>query len=673
MSSLALTHALPTVLVLLKATAILIAALLLTLALQRSSASARHQVWLVALAGLLALPAIATFAPVGFKVLPAVVTAENTAGSRTDAINDREGAAVSGVTTGQDRPATQRSVGTTPAAPRPLSLGTLLLGAWAAVAAVLLGRLLLGMLAVRRIVGTATPLEDEMWQATLYEIADRLGIDDAPALLRSDRIAMPFAAGFRRPLIVLPASCDDWRTPQREAVLIHELGHVRRRDMVGHMLGRVACALYWFHPLVWTAARRLRDASERACDDLAIRLGAIPSDYAQHLLDIVTTVRQPNTPTAAIAMARRKEFEGRMLAILDPALHRGEPSRGRTALLSLSLAGFVVAVSAAAPAPREALPPTIANLPVAATVPPGADGEQPIESPGSSGQRTTPTPNPAAAPRPAAEPEPLNDALRIADRLLRQQNVQFTIDLGSTTAPADEKMDLLIRVLKTDSSASVRRVAAWGLEHYAGEAAAQAELARTLGSDDDPRVRKMAAWALAHGSGETVLAALRKAATSDGDADVLEMAIWGLGSNGDRASVGAITAALSNPASERLQGTAAWALGKVRPDRAPAALVALLGSPNNHARLTAAWALSEIGDSTTIPALQAALDRQSNDDDTTRALLRALIKCGIGPDDLTRFLSSSRPELRLFAIKAMTGGGGVDPWPWPWPRPIPMP
>ena len=114
-------------------------------------------------------------------------------------------------------------------------------------------------------------------------------------------------------------------------MLLHELAHVRRRDLVGHTLGRLACAVYWFHPLVWTAAKRLRSESERACDDLALTCGARASDYAEHLLDIVTGVRHHATPAVALAMARRKEFEGRMLAILDPraAARCAEPEADR--------------------------------------------------------------------------------------------------------------------------------------------------------------------------------------------------------------------------------------------------------------------------------------------------------------------------------------------------------
>src|SRR6478735_5585944 len=163
---------------------------------------------------------------------------------------------------------------------------------------------------------------------------------------------MPFACGVFNPTIVLPAECDDWSLDRRRAVLLHELAHVRRHDLVGHTLGRLACALYWFHPLVWTAAKQLRSESERACDDLALTCGARATDYAEHLLDIVTSVRGDATPSVALAMARRKEFEGRMLAILDPELRHSSPSRKQSAALIGSLALISIVVGAAAPLPQ---------------------------------------------------------------------------------------------------------------------------------------------------------------------------------------------------------------------------------------------------------------------------------------------------------------------------------
>ena len=149
----------------------------------------------------------------------------------------------------------------------------------------------------------------------------------------------------------LRAEENEWSDDRRRAVLLHELGHVRRRDLIGHTLARITCAVYWFHPLVWTAARRMRIESERACDDLAITSGARASEYAEHLLDIVTRVRQQSTPAVAIPMAQRKEFEGRMLAILDPELERKGPNRLQALSLASGIAVLALVVAAAAPAP----------------------------------------------------------------------------------------------------------------------------------------------------------------------------------------------------------------------------------------------------------------------------------------------------------------------------------
>src|SRR4029450_835026 len=92
----------------------------------------------------------------------------------------------------------------------------------------------------------------------------------------------------------------------------------------------------------------------RACDDLALNCGARASDYAEHLLDIVTGVRHHATPAVALAMARRKEFEGPMLAILDPELRRGAPSRRQTVGLVSGLAVLSLVVGAAVPVARAA-------------------------------------------------------------------------------------------------------------------------------------------------------------------------------------------------------------------------------------------------------------------------------------------------------------------------------
>src|SRR6185503_12449308 len=98
-----------------------------------------------------------------------------------------------------------------------------------------------------------------------------------------------------------------------------ELAHVVRHDCLTQLLAAVACAVYWFHPGVWWAARRLRVERELACDDRVLASGTPAPDYAAHLLDLAYALGRTRTPVLAVSMARPPQLEGRMLAVLDTA------------------------------------------------------------------------------------------------------------------------------------------------------------------------------------------------------------------------------------------------------------------------------------------------------------------------------------------------------------------
>ena len=246
-----------------KATVILLGAVALTVAMQKSSAGSRHLVWLVTLVALLLVPALAAWSPLRVAVLPAPAGVQSAEAPATVPASD-------GRSTRTTPPGVlfESDAGTTvPGQPGPvsqLSGVSLALALWAGVVFLLAGWLAYGALAVRRIVRNAEPLDTQDWLTPLWETADRLELEEPPRLLGSSEAKMPFACGFFTPTIVLPADCDTWTPDRRRAVLLHELAHVKRRDLAGHTLGRIACAVYWFHPLVWTAAKQLRSESERA-------------------------------------------------------------------------------------------------------------------------------------------------------------------------------------------------------------------------------------------------------------------------------------------------------------------------------------------------------------------------------------------------------------------------
>jgi hypothetical protein len=133
--------------------------------------------------------------------------------------------------------------------------------------------------------------------------------------------------------------------------LLHELAHIARRDIVGHTMAGLSCAVYWFHPLVWIAARRLRLESEMACDSIVLETGMAPADYAQHLLDLMTNLG-PRVPAAAVGLGRPTEFEGRFAAILDGTSKKATLSRARLGAILGCLVLLVVTVAAVIPVPR---------------------------------------------------------------------------------------------------------------------------------------------------------------------------------------------------------------------------------------------------------------------------------------------------------------------------------
>jgi beta-lactamase regulating signal transducer with metallopeptidase domain/HEAT repeat protein len=724
----------PLLLLLVKATLILVAALGITLAMQRASAGARHLVWLVTLGSLALIPALTAWAPLRLEILPAradVVTPDVPAVPRP--------AYVTAITNGASRIVASAPTTATPgvpvareATPAPRSSGhrmldvvrgasvwTILFGLWAVVAIAIGASLTWSALVVRRLVRRAHPLDDPSWMTPLWEVSDRMGLGEPPRLLLSHDAKMPFACGLLTPTIVLPSECEQWSPERRLAVLLHELAHVRRRDLVGHTLGRIVCAVYWFHPLVWTAARQLRSESERACDDLALACGTRATDYAEHLLEIVTSVRREATPMVALAMARRKEFEGRMLAILDPELRHSTPSRRQSATLIGTLAMIALVVGAASPAPASARPRTassahpttraaterapdtvldaeIVSAESAQEADVAADARRAEQLDVRGAERTTRVATDRAS-RADSSPiagdsttKALGKALGGFVSTVLETVVPRAIDAGASSLrvtaqelaknppkgskAADDRPELLAKVLRSDTSASLRRVAAWGLAEYADQTVAVTALANAVRHDADESVREMAAWALGEGNddhADMTVEAL-SAALKDASVRVRRTAAWALGNVGDDRAATALVAALAD-ASPDVRTRAAWALGNVGPKQAPSQLVAMLSDKDERVRRITAWALYNIEDPASAPALQAAL-RTETSKDLQIDYIRALAAMGEKSVEAIRpLLESSDPRVKSMAVHALAGGQAAGPWPYPWPEPRPYP
>jgi HEAT repeat protein/beta-lactamase regulating signal transducer with metallopeptidase domain len=640
------------VVTLVKGTLLLLAAIVVVSVLRRASAAVRHLVWGTVIASLLVLPLVSVILPWRLPVITLDRIVPPPASARmldAGAPSRSAGAATPSLPPGQ--PGAVSSIGTPErAAAAPLvsdaprfdsrTLLALLLLVWGLGAAYLLSRLILGAVVLARVVRRGIPLDSPEWRRPLLEAADRLALDRLPRLVMSDRLPMPFACDVLHPAIVLPTEAAEWDDRRRRAVLFHELAHLTRYDLVANGIGQVAAALYWFHPLVWMAVRKLRTESERACDDLVLGVGTRASEYADHLLQIVCRAARSRTPAVALPMAQRHEFEGRMLAILERVARR-EPASWRHGVVLGALAlGFMLPLAALAPS-RPAVVAGRAGAPAEGAL-------RPDSGPAPQRRSATSALSTGATTHALVRTEPVTSAPMAQGR-----------DSAGVVAA-------LTRALE-DSVSSVREDAAYALGRLEAVVAVDPLAARML-RDPVAKVREMCAWALAQIGNRRAVAALGNVVLRDSSESVRAMAVWALGQLEDSASIPALSAVLRD-ASAEVRGRAAWAIGTIGPQTAPAALVAALRDTSHDVRLRAAWALGQIADSTAVPSLAVAL--RDSTPEVRRAALWALGQIGgdAAQGPLLQALEDRDPEVRARAARALAGSQ-ADPWPWPWPMPI---
>jgi TonB family protein len=223
---------------------------------------------------------------------------------------------------------------------------------WAAAACLSFAPLLIAHLRLRRLLKSAVVCQDAGWNTLFQELCSQLNIPKTPVFLIHPGSIMPMASGVLRTSIVLPNDCHSWTPLRRRVVLLHELAHISRRDLLSQSIARFITAVWWFQPLSWGALRLLRGESERACDELVIGSGMRPSDYATELLTIAKSFSASGQAwTAGIAMARPDGLEIRLNSILQ-APNTRSPSSLRIAVSLVCLTALTIAASAVTPSSK---------------------------------------------------------------------------------------------------------------------------------------------------------------------------------------------------------------------------------------------------------------------------------------------------------------------------------
>jgi len=171
-------------------------------------------------------------------------------------------------------------------------------------------------------------LRDGPIHALAMRLAKQLGIRKTPQIVLSDAVRSPFLWGWTSPRIAIPADFPgETGTDEMESVLLHELMHWKRGDLIVARLELLVRSLFWFHPFVWYALHELRKARESACDETLLATGCIAAKrYGDSLLNVMHAIREPNAvPVGFLGflgiLERKTQLQQRLEEIMSQQHH----------------------------------------------------------------------------------------------------------------------------------------------------------------------------------------------------------------------------------------------------------------------------------------------------------------------------------------------------------------
>ncbi len=485
------------------------------------------------------------------------------------------------------------------------------------------------------------PMEDG-WQRTLKRLCQQLRIARPVRLLESAMAPVPMAIGWLRPIILIPAGALTGLTQQQlEAIIAHELAHIRRHDYLINLLQAVIETLLFYHPAVWWVSRRIRDERELCCDDLAVAVCGDALTYARALFEM----EQIRAASPQLAVAANG---GMLMNRIERLVGRQTQRDNRFAGMFACMIASVVLVSVAITAPILFQPAEAiaAKQDVQARTGSAQQAEQiQFESPSKKYSsiaalaarqdsveevsiesieteefeteeliedqvaNTVQIPNPQPAPNnPNPNPQPapnhpnpnsqsnINQDQQALNSPNPAQRAAAACSLGK--AGAVEAIPALIRLLGDDTP--IQPFRCWDSGRWSP--------AREVLKQASPGEQAAIALAsLGQAAVEPLIVAL-----SIGDRSVRRNAAWAIGEirgglSADRsAAIDPLIAALSDE-DVWIRLAAAASLGEMRPRRATDALLARLSDIEWSVRRTVAWALGEMKTRAGVESLTALL------------------------------------------------------------------
>ena len=312
---------------------------LLRLARTRS-AGERSLVAHVGLLALLVLPVASLVLPL-WQPLPASWVAE--AAPKASVLTETGGSAVDAAVAAASVPAVADTAGSPPIS---LSVGADLAPfLYLVPLALLFGVMLLAVLRLFAMRGRADVLVEGSWLSALAEAQRRMGFKHGTALLVSDELRSPISWGLLRSTIVLSPKAVQ-AVGEAEAIIAHELAHIARLDWAKLLASRVACAVFWFNPLVWMLARESHQLREEAADDAVLMADIDGPDYATLLVGAARHDNKAALMAAHGVAPSKNSLKRRITRVLDASLKRGPASASWVLMSLIVLAGVTAPLAA---------------------------------------------------------------------------------------------------------------------------------------------------------------------------------------------------------------------------------------------------------------------------------------------------------------------------------------
>lgn len=222
-------------------------------------------------------------------------------------------------TPGQAQSAAEAGGAAAVVAPRTFSMpGTadLAASAWVLGIVFMAGRIAIRSRRTSKLITSSLPAS-ALLEGLAVKCAGVLGMKHVPKVRVSQEVCTPMLVGLRDPIVMLPSDITDaCSEADLSAILMHELAHVRRRDLLVSWAQQAVQAVFFFHPALWLVGRELRRERELACDELVLAAGADRRDYASGYLSALKLANREVVNVTALAMAEPFDIEKRRLRMI---------------------------------------------------------------------------------------------------------------------------------------------------------------------------------------------------------------------------------------------------------------------------------------------------------------------------------------------------------------------